>query len=650
MEKLNEIIKWFDESFTDVDFENAGVFEVNELDRALRVRHREINKIIWEYKNDFASLEEFDIEETISNLTEATELQERVRRQLEELARHKESKRQLYIQRRDRRNEIASEINTNNEVIGNLESTISLLEEKNSNPTLVETLKLQIEELRKRNDECIKDIEILEEEMDIIVHGGKLSQITLSEDEKKELNETEVEQEELEENEDIEEEITFEKSMRPEENTDNRTKSDDAKIETEFPLDELDDMLDQEAIDFPEDKTKNNEAKTEAKLPLDELDDILDQEAIDFSENMGGAKDTDNATSSDGDSTSDGEEKKDSETSQTQSTPEEEQLPEPLPEPTPELADEEPNLENPLNHTPPETPVIPVVKGNKPKVTWKTIAAIASGVAIGATVFFTAGPVGVAVMTVAGTIGKKIINNQRLRLARLGSEVAIEKIEEPRPGIRGKFDKVKKYLKSDEGLRDMSSLLGAAIITGNVLNIASAIHNTVIANAPTPETLPLEPEIAPTPESIPVEPQINPTPEVLPVEPTPIEPTPIVDTIPTPEITPYDNIVIGENVGSYNVSVGHDTAAWAVNGTNTETLLSQYVNGDSVFKSFASINPNGTVGQIINTDGLSITEFCAQNGLDINSVAVDVARGSDNASQAWVSASELIKGVGGPTI
>lgn len=587
MEKLNEIIDWFNETFADVDLHNQGIFEINELDRRLKGKHREILNIQWEYKNNFATEEEFDIEKTMSNLAKAIEFGKEVQIKLQELEKEKENKRRLYLERKDRKEELTSEINTNNEVIENLESAIKLLEEKNPNLSLIETLKTQVEELKNRNDKCTESIENLRKEMDIIVHGGEIPEITLSDEEKKELNNTEIDQDEIEDK-----------------NIEQEKKSDD------------------------EDKTVEPEIRTE--VPLDELEEIIEQEAIDTPEDIFDTKDGDSIIGPDNDSANDGSNNGD-EQSQEESN-QEETLPEALPE---QLSDNEPNLENPLNN-PQDEPIKPIVKGNKPKVTWKTIASIAVGVGIGATVFFTAGPVGVAVMTVAGTIGKKIINNQRLKLARLGSETAIEKIEEPRPGIKGKFDKFKNYLKSDEGLRDMSSLLGAAIITGNVLSIASAVQNTIAANTPTPESLPVEPEVTPTPNV---------------VQPTPVEPTPIADTItPTPEITPYDNIVIGENVGSYNVSIGHDTAAWAVNGTNTETLLSQYVNGDSVFKSFASINPDGTVGQIINTDGLSITEFCAQNGLDINSVAVDVARGSDNASQAWVSASELIKGVGGPTI
>lgn len=601
MENLNEIIKWFDETFVDVDLHKKGAFEINELDRRLRERHRQILNIQWKYKNDMATVEEFDIEETMSNLAEAIELGNKVQNKLQELEKEKENKRRLYLERKDRVEELTSEINTNNEVIQNLESAINLLEEKNSNPSLIEMLKTQVEELKDRNNKCTESIDNLREEMDIIVHGGDIPEITLSNEEKKELKDTELDQDELEE---------------------------DKKVEQEKNSD---------------DKTKKSEPEKKAEIPLDELEEIIDQEAIDIPEDLIGKKDGDSLIGADSDSASDGSnnsgEQNQEEKKQPEVTPENE-VPtgenpideEPLPEPLPE---DEPSLENPLN-TPQEEPIKPIVKANKPKVTWKTIASIAAGIGIGGAVFFTAGPVGVAVMTIAGSIGKKIINNQRLKLARLGSEAAIEKIEEPRPGIKGKFDKLKNYLKSDEGLRDMSSLLGAAIITGNALNIASAVQNVIAANTPMPEPLPVEPEITPTPDVI---------------QPTPIEPTPVVDTItPTPEITPYDNIVIGDNVGAYNVSVGHDTAAWAVNGTNTETLLSQYVNGDSVFKSFASINPDGTVGQIINTDGLSITEFCAQNGLDINSVAVDVARGSDNASQAWVSASELIKGVGGPTI
>ena len=84
-------------------------------------------------------------------------------------------------------------------------------------------------------------------------------------------------------------------------------------------------------------------------------------------------------------------------------------------------------------------------------------------------------------------------------------------------------------------------------------------------------------------------------------------------------------------------------------GLDTKPLLSQYVNKDSIFGRFASVNPDGSIGQVINTNGLSIEEFCATNGIDPSRVAVSIMdkAGTD---QAWISASELVSGMGGPTL
>ena len=61
------------------------------------------------------------------------------------------------------------------------------------------------------------------------------------------------------------------------------------------------------------------------------------------------------------------------------------------------------------------------------------------------------------------------------------------------------------------------------------------------------------------------------------------------------------------------------------------------------------MNSDGSIGQIINTNGLSLTDFCTQNGIDISQIAVDVAR-KDGASQAWISISELTKDIGGMSL
>ena len=286
-----------------------------------------------------------------------------------------------------------------------------------------------------------------------------------------------------------------------------------------------------------------------------------------------------------------------------------------------------------------DEPVMPNVKSNKPKITWKTILHVAAGIGIGAAVFFTAGPLGVGIMSLAGGLANKFLKQRRNEIARLNSlgiSTKINTVIEPRPGIKGLVDRVKNKFRTEEGLRDMSWMINSAIITGTSLTVASTVNNLIQSrNTAVPSV-----ESTPQTNTPSVEPKVT-------SEPTPLKatPKPVVEQ----SISQYDGIRIGEGVGDYNVSVGHISSDRAVMGLDTKPLLSQYVNKDSIFGRFASVNPDGSIGQVINTNGLSIEEFCATNGIDPSRVAVSVMdkAGTD---QAWISASELVSGMGGPTL
>ncbi len=270
-------------------------------------------------------------------------------------------------------------------------------------------------------------------------------------------------------------------------------------------------------------------------------------------------------------------------------------------------------------------PELPKIEYNSPKKTWKTYVGLAAGIGLGAAVYFTTGPVGVSVMAIAGGITKRLLNKriEKLRLQKLNGEVEVQSIEEPTPGIKGKIEKIKEYFKSEEFCRDAKWFLNGAIYTGLALNVAGSIYNLANANS-----------VVNSPSDI--------KPETITTNTHPYQ-------SPSTGSADLSNIKIGDSVGGYNVSVGHDTANWAVNGTHTENLISKYVNSDSIFKRFAMINSDGSIGQIINTKGLSITDFCNQAGIDPSQIAVDVAS-KNGTSQAWTSVSELLKGVGGKHI
>lgn len=284
-----------------------------------------------------------------------------------------------------------------------------------------------------------------------------------------------------------------------------------------------------------------------------------------------------------------------------------------------------------------DVPQIPNVKANKPKITWKTVLHVAAGIGIGAAVFFTTGPLGVGVMSLAGGLTNKFLKQRRneiARLNRLGIKTKINTVVEPRSGLKGLVDRVKNRFRTEDGIRDVSWMINSAIITGTTLTVASTVNNIIQARSaatPTPET----PRTPTSPE-----PTVSP-------EPTPIKATP-QQTVQQP-VSQYDGIRIGDGVGKYNVSTGHISSDRAVMGIDSKPLLSEYVNENSIFGRFASVNPDGSIGQVINTNGLSIEEFCAANGIDPSRVAVSVMDKA-GVDQAWISASELVSGMGGPTL
>lgn len=317
---------------------------------------------------------------------------------------------------------------------------------------------------------------------------------------------------------------------------------------------------------------------------------------------------------------------------------------EPLPPVNEEVEEQEEDKEKDKEEEPEENieldedvPQIPNVKANKPKITWKTVLHVAAGIGIGAAVFFTTGPLGVGVMSLAGGLTNKFLKQRRNEIARLnklGIKAKINTVVEPRPGLKGLVDRVKNRFRTEEGIRDVSWMINSAIITGTALTVASTVNNIIQARS------------AATPTSGTPNTPTSPEPTVSP-EPTPIKATP-QQAVQQP-VSQYDGIRIGDGVGKYNVSTGHISSDRAVMGIDSKSLLPEYVNENSIFGRFASVNPDGSIGQVINTHGLSIEEFCATNGIDPSRVAVSVMDKA-GVDQAWISASELVSGMGGPTL
>ena len=270
-------------------------------------------------------------------------------------------------------------------------------------------------------------------------------------------------------------------------------------------------------------------------------------------------------------------------------------------------------------------------------VTPDKIAALVIGGAIGISVSLAFGHVGVMVMDLGIVLAKskiknQIIANQELEIKRLKGEIEAENIEQPTNALLDKIknSKVGQYFQSEEGLQALSWGLNAALIAGTATEIGKTIYNAKVAPKTTNSVT-----STPKAEAAAPEPQVT----TQPATPTPEA----VTQAPTPATPNYEGIKLGNQVGDYNVSHGYDTASYAVNNINRESLLSNIVTKDSIFKRFAILNQDGTVAQIINTPGTSLADLASQYGAE--NIAVDVAN-SSGVSQAWTTAADLINTVG----
>lgn len=270
-------------------------------------------------------------------------------------------------------------------------------------------------------------------------------------------------------------------------------------------------------------------------------------------------------------------------------------------------------------------------------VTPDKIAALVIGGAIGISVSLAFGHVGVMVMDLGIVLAKskiknQIIANQELEIKRLKGEIEAENIEQPTNALLAKIknSKVGQYFQSEEGLKALSWGLNAALIAGTATEIGKTIYSARVAPKTTNSVT-----STPKAEATAPEPQVT----TQPATPTPEA----VTQAPTPATPNYEGIKLGNQVGNYNVSHGYDAASYAVNNINRESLISNIVTKDSVFKRFAILNQDGTVAQIINTPGTSLADLASQYGAE--NIAVDVAN-SSGVSQAWTTAADLISTVG----
>ena len=195
----------------------------------------------------------------------------------------------------------------------------------------------------------------------------------------------------------------------------------------------------------------------------------------------------------------------------------------------------------------------------------------------------------------------------------------INNLTDAKEYLKAKGRKFKAYLGSKEGLRDCRWFCNSAMITSIGITLGHGINSMLNKPEGLEATNPVD-KIHSDP--------VNPTPE----------PDLGNDVL-------FSDIKEGAGIGDYNVSVGHDTAGWAVNGENAENLISQYVNAENtVFKRFGMFDGEKYIP--IDLGGKSLGEYIATTGIDPSKIAVGVADKSNLIDQAWLSLEELTKGIG----
>lgn len=97
---------------------------------------------------------------------------------------------------------------------------------------------------------------------------------------------------------------------------------------------------------------------------------------------------------------------------------------------------------------------------------------------------------------------------------------------------------------------------------------------------------------------------------------------------------------IGSSYQGYDVKSGYQSAGNAVTSTNPKTLNTSVINGDASIKKFAVMNKDGSLGQIVTGDGVSIADVASQYNIGIDQIAVDI--GKNGQSLAWVPATDLL--------
>lgn len=629
MDRLNELESKIIEIRDKYENSDAGYLELQEAAREIDELRSEVQKVFQEYDSSMHRNEngqfqkpEYDISELAEFTTKVNEVDDLCYDISTDLYATANKKQIMYEGKEFRRNQIRSLARYYELRIQNTRKQLDELIRKNPskrNSTEIDIYNIAIEKYQANYDELSSLAEELNSEMDLLRNGGEIDYDKFYESSEKAIDF--MEGEGLLREEDIEEELEENLSEAKEESQSNDIKNEQSPVVTPVAKkgnkrkNILDQLIDKEKEFDVYRRSQKESSKKDDEIKTENLDDIKERENQEKSKIDETAKKVPEGQTPVNDK---GEElkepdKKDSIVDISQA-------------PNPHLNVPEDTMEKNKEGNKKKTPIVPKRKSNKPKLTWKTYLSMAAGVGLGATVFFTTGPAGVGIMMIAGSIAKKIISNQEKKISKMTSingPTKVSSVKDPSEKMMGPIGKLKSYLKSPEGLRDMRWMINAAMITGAGLTIGQAAQQFIgNMNQPIVEAPAIDAPIGP--ETI-----------------TQTAPTPTI----TPEVTPpnlgYEGIRLGDSIGNYNVTTGYDSATWALNGQNAEVLNTNIINSaNSQFGRFRVYNPDGT-RTIIDSVGTSVQDLINQ-GYSIDQIAIDVM--SNGESQAWVNITEIMNG------
>ena len=237
---------------------------------------------------------------------------------------------------------------------------------------------------------------------------------------------------------------------------------------------------------------------------------------------------------------------------------------------------------------------------------WRTIASIAAGIGLGASVWFGFGAAGVAVLTIGGGIAKRLLAKKQAQLQELkqNGQLKIHKADDFPKTLVGQLQRFRSYINSPEGLDAVQKVLTSSILTsvgfnifgpmlglegGQVISAIKDLSSTAGTGATTVGT------------------------------------NAVTNATPAQTGVQTGDLRVGDSVG--NLTTGYTDSINAASGTNTVSLNQSLINNDTSqigsflvrkgSESFTINDPSLTISDIVNKYGVAETDIVAnvvQNG------------------------------------